>query len=221
MRLPAASSRSVMTSQSTCVLALLVAVALVACRGAEPVRESATTPPPTPPYPVSERGGTPAIGPENRYNSCERIWCLVHGENFFIEHFLAGHVGFLVHDDERGDVFVPREREGGPALAKVHAQALFLCGAHVHPWLLREHREGGSPIRITGFHAALGYARAHFLRYGTRIDPCCINGAGSAYVHSTAGKQFRFHELDEFRRHPEIGWQRPFVARAAREGDPR
>src|SRR5262245_51687418 len=36
-----------------------------------------------PVYSVSARGGTPATGPGERFNHCERIWCTVHGENFF------------------------------------------------------------------------------------------------------------------------------------------
>lgn len=195
-------------------------ILLAACGRSVPEPEI-TTPPPveTESYPVSAAGGTPATGPGDRYNHCERIWCATHGENFFVDHFTSRHVGFIVHDDTRGDVFVPRTREAGPALSRVRAQALLLCGAHVHPWLLRQRGAGGTPIRLTGYNNALGYPRAHFLHYGTRIDPCCVNGAGSTYVHSAAGKQFRFHELDEFRRHPEIGWQRPFVARTERAGD--
>src|SRR6059036_2306575 len=49
------------------------------------------------PYTVSANGGTPATGPGDRYNHCERIWCLTHKENFFIDHFLRGHVGWIIH----------------------------------------------------------------------------------------------------------------------------
>jgi len=160
---------------------------------------------------VSARGGTPATGPGLRYNSCERIWCLTHGENFFIDHFLTGHVGWIIHDDVRGDVFVPRGRTQGPEFADARVTALLLCGRHVHPYLLGK---WGGPIRHTGYNHTLGYSRSHFMSDGTRLDPCCINGLGHGYLHSRAGRQFRFHDLEEYREHPEQGWQKPFVARA-------
>jgi hypothetical protein len=205
-----------MSARWTAALAPALVLALASCRQASaPVAAPPAAAPPAPSaYPVSDRGGTPATGPGDRFNHCERIWCATHGENFHIDHFLADHVGFVVHDELRGDVFVPRDRDAGPALLRVRSEALLLCGAHVHPWLLRVRGFGGAPIHLTGYNPALGYTRAHFRSYGTRLDSCCVNGAGSAFVHSSAGKQFRFHELDEFRRHPEIGWQRPFVARA-------
>jgi hypothetical protein len=203
------------------VLPLMVslAVALSGCsrdegRPAEAAADSEPAPAePEPAYPISDAGGTPATGPDGRYNHCERIWCLTHKENFFIDHFQGGHVGFVVHDDKHGDVFLPRGRTGGPAFPKSGPSALMLCGKHAHPWILGEGRRGGTPIRLTGFNHALGYGRSHFNAYGTRIDPCCVNGMGSAYVHSFAGKQFRFHELEEYRKHPEIGWQKPFAAK--------
>ncbi len=165
------------------------------------------------PYPISDRGGTPATGPGDRFNGCERVWCLTHGENYFIDHFVTDHVGWILHDEDRGDVFVPRHRTGGPEFPGARAPVLMLCGRHVHPWLLRA---GGSPIRLTGYNRALGYDRAHFNAYGTRLDPCCINGLGWAFVHTSSPRQFRFHDLEEYRNHPEIGWQKPFAVRASR-----
>jgi hypothetical protein len=53
--------------------------------------------------------------------------------------------------------------------------------------------------------------------YGTRLDPCCVNGLGSGFVHSSAGKQFRFHETSDLRKNPSIGWQAPFAARVPAE----
>ena len=164
------------------------------------------------PYPVSTAGGTPATGPGIRYNSCERIWCLTHKENFFIDHFLRGHIGWILHDEVRGDVFVPRHRTEGPNFQDARATALLLCGQHVHPFLLGKY---GGPIRHTGYNYTLAYKRAHFYAYGTRLDPCCINGLGFGFIHSMAGRQFRFHDLQEYRAHPELGWQKPFGARSA------
>lgn len=164
-------------------------------------------------YPISARGGTPATGPGERYNHCERIWCLTHGENFFIDHFLERHVGYVLHEDRRGDIFVTRHRSGGPGFPKARRSSLLLCGKHVHPYLLG--KAGGVPIRHTGYNHNLGYNRAHFVAYGTRLDPCCINGLGSSFIHSMAGRQFFFHDVDLYREHPELGWQKPFAARIA------
>jgi len=166
---------------------------------------------PSPAYPISPAGGTPATGPGERYNHCERIWCLVHGENFALPHFLADHVGYVLHSQSRGDVYVPRRRTTGPELSDASNSALMLCGSHVHPWLFTKSR--GGPVRHTGFNRALGYSKAHFASYGTRLDPCCVNGLGSGFVHSAAGKQFRFHETSDLRKNPSIGWQEPFAAR--------
>ena len=61
--------------------------------GVGPGVGTGTSPAAPGPYAVSPQGGTPASGPGARYNHCERIWCLVHGENYFIDHYLKGHEG--------------------------------------------------------------------------------------------------------------------------------
>ena len=168
--------------------------------------------PTVPAYPISAHGGTPATGPGERFNHCERIWCTLHEENFFIDHFTDGdHRGYVLHDPGHGDVFTLRWRTDGLDLSKASRAALFLCGRHVHPWIAASH--GGTFVKHTGFNSTLGYDRRHFALYGTRLDPCCVNGLGSSFVHSDLGRQFRFHDLAEFRAHPEIGWQKPFAAR--------
>ena len=199
----------------------IAAAALALCSAGCGNREGAGTPgapergsgPPTaspsPDYAVSPRGGTPASGPGDRYNRCERIWCLTHAENFFIDHFLKGHDGWILHDDAAGDVWVPANRSGGPKFPDARPTALRLCGEHVHPYLLGR---GSSPVHGGYYAASLGYGRAHWRAFGTRIDPCCVNGMGWDYVHSTGvGKFFRFHDLDEYRAHPDRGWQKPFT----------
>jgi hypothetical protein len=164
------------------------------------------------PYPVSRFGGTPATGPGLRHNNCERIWCTTHRENYFIDHFKSGHVGWILHDDARGDAFVAQQRTEGPAYPNARPTALYLCGLHMHPFILGKY---GGPIRSTGYNLTLGYRRSHFNLFGTRLDPCCENGLGSGYLHSFAGRQFRFHDLDDYRAHPELGWQKPFAAHPA------
>ncbi len=161
-----------------------------------------------PPYRVSEAGGTPATGPGERYNFCERIWCAIHGENYSIEHYLADHVGWIVHDGLYGDLFTPGTQSRNPAALNARPAALFLCGSHVHPrWI------GGGSHRGAGFNHRLGYSRQHFAVYGTRLEPCCINGLGSGFVHSNAARRFSLDRLDDYRAHPDWGWQRPFAAR--------
>jgi hypothetical protein len=84
---------------------------------------------------------------------------------------------------------------------------------------LRDRPLPRGPRRLRPAHAEPWgrlYPRAHFATYGTRLDPCCVNGLGSAFVHSAAGKQFRFHETSEYRKHPTLGWQKPFAARVRR-----
>jgi hypothetical protein len=159
---------------------------------------------------VSPSGGTPATGPGDRFNDCERIWCLTHKENYFVDHFLEGHIGWIIHDTRRGDVFVPRYRTEGPEFHDAGAAALRFCGSHVHPYLFGI---AGGPVRDTGFNRTLGYGRDHFSSYGTRLDPCCINGLGWAFLHSSTPRRFPFHGLAPYLDHPETGWQRPFVAK--------
>lgn len=161
------------------------------------------------PYTVSARGGTPATGPGSRFNHCERIWCMDHLENFALDHFLlARHIGWILHDDAMGDAYVPRGRSGGPSYPKAKLTVLRLCGAHVHPHSLGS-KGRGSPVRDGMYTVGLGYNRAHFREFGTRLEPCCLNGSGWDFVHS-GGRFFRFHDIDEYRGHPERGWQKPF-----------
>ena len=202
---------------------LLVAVALAGCgRGEEDtdLAPKAKTPgvpaampdPPagverkSAPYKVSARGGLPASGPGARYNHCERIWCMAHAENYFIDHFEKEHLGWILHDTAAGDVYVPKWREGGPSFPGARAYALRLCGAHLHPYIL-----GSGPVRGGMYTASVGYGRGHFHQYGTRLDPCCLNGLGWDYIHSTGGRYFRFHDLDDYRANPDRGWQKPFT----------
>ncbi len=196
------------------VVAALVSLALLAAGcGKEPppvpAAPAAAAPRPAP-YPVSASGGTPATGPGDRYNDCERIWCLTHRENYFVDHFLEGHVGWVIHDARRGDVFVPRYRTDGPEFHDAGRAALRFCGRHVHPFLFGV---AGGPVRHTGYNRTLGYGRDHFATYGTRLDPCCINGLGWAFLHSSTPGRFPFHDLAPYKEHPESGWQRPFVAK--------
>lgn len=159
---------------------------------------------------ISPAGGTPATGPGNRWNECERIWCTSHGENYFVDHFLAGHTGWVIHDDLRGDVWVPRHRTEGPEFPDAADRGLLLCGRHVHPYMLGR---GRGPIHYTGYNPTLGYGRDHFASYGTRLDPCCVNGLGWGFLHSRAGRRFPFHDVQPYRDNPEIGWHKPFQAR--------
>lgn len=204
----------------TVLLIAALLVATVACRRKENPPSTAVTADASPissllagsssepkAYTVSARGGTPATGPGSRYNHCERIWCMEHLENFTLDHYLAHHVGWVLHDDSMGDVFVPSGRSGGPSFPKAKHTVLRLCGAHVHPYSL-----GGrvsSPVRDGMYTVSLGYNRAHFRQFGTRLEPCCTNGIGWDFVHS-GGRFFRFHDLEEYRSHPERGWQKPF-----------
>jgi hypothetical protein len=191
--------------------AFLCLVSIVACRGE---RAAVAPPPPSPEppigaYPISPTGGVPASGPGGRYNHCERIWCLTHKENYFVDHFLKDHVGWILHEESRGDVFVPKFRTEGPAFPDAWPTALRLCGKHVHPHVLAK---GGGPVRFVGYNANLGYSRSHYSSYGTRIDPCCINGMGSAYIHARSARGFRFHDTAVYR-DSVAGWQKPFEAR--------
>lgn len=208
------------------VLLLIGIASLTACRGpASDAGDLAPIPKPEPvsrlpiavPYTVSAQGGTPATGPGSRYNHCERIWCLVHKENYAIDHYLRAHVGWILHDDAMGDVFVPTERISGPTFPRAKLSVLRLCGEHVHPFSLAR---GGGAVRDGMYTYGLGYNRTHFRKFGTRLEPCCVNGVGWDYVHS-GGRFFRFHDLDEYREHPERGWQAPFPAAMVAGADPR
>jgi hypothetical protein len=166
-------------------------------------------------YSVSPNGGTPRTGPGDRYNNCERIWCLTHEENFPVDHFLERHAGWIIHDTLQGDIFAPKGRSSGPAFPHAKLTALRLCGSHVHPHLLGKH---GGPVRDGYYTYGLGYNRAHYRAFGTRLDPCCINGLGSDYLHASDGRRLRFHDLREYREHPEMGWQRPYIPTAGSGG---
>jgi hypothetical protein len=187
-----------------------------ACGKDAPAAEKIQLAPPAPPasYPISRAGGTPATGPDERKNSCERIWCPFHEANFFIDHFVTDHDGWIVHAEADGDLFVPL---GGLRLAGVprwRRSALRLCGKHVHPWVMG--RGEGTPMRHTGYEQALGYDKKHYRKFGTRLHPCCINGLGSDFVHSDLESRFPFGHLAKYRAHPEIGWQKPFEARVTK-----
>ena len=137
--------------------------------------EAAGGAPPAPPpvasaEPPLPREGMPRRGPGDRYNSCERVWCLVHDANFDLDHFTRGHNGWILHDDGHGDVFVPRHRTSGPEFPKARHNVLLLCGQHVHPYWLGGRR---GPVTRTGYNVALGYARAHF-RVGIAHGACDI-----------------------------------------------
>lgn len=199
--------------------ALLSGALALHCAGPEP-------PPPEPvaapdgaavaSYPVSPQGGTPPTGPGERYNRCERIWCLAHQENFSVEHFLAGHRGWILHDDLHGDVFAPRHRQSGPEFPWANRNVLQLCGRHVHPHVLG--RPGG-PFKAGSFTRALGFDRAHYNAYGIGLDRPSVGPLGWSFVHSKAGLMFRFPNREEMAVLPAGGWQRPFSGRP-RAGTP-
>lgn len=166
--------------------------------------ETETAPAHIPP-PLDPSAGAPKLGPGDLFNACERIWCLTHGANHPLAHFLDGkHVGWILHDDPHGDVFAPRGRTVGPAFPTARSATLRLCGRHVHPWFLER---GGGPIRKTGWNAGLEYDRKHFSAFGTRLAPCCENGLGWGFVHASSPKQFRLHDVTLFREAPGAGWQ--------------
>lgn len=147
----------------------------------------------------------PATGPGERYNACERIWCLTHEANFPLDHFLdSRHDGWVLHDEVRGDVFVPRRRDRSPGFPEAALSALNLCGKHVHPWLLG--RRSGA-FKKTGYNLRLGYSRGHFSGFGTRFEPCCVSGQAWAFLHSAAPLQFRFADLEIYRNGTATGWQ--------------
>ena len=187
-------------------LAVLLALGLCSCSRSSEAPPAAVEPPPRPAYTVSAAGGTPATGPGTRWNRCERIWCLVHEENYFITHFEHGHVGWILHTEERGDVFSPARGTARQGFPEAKSTALRLCGHHLHPWLVG----GSGAVRHTGFNANLGYGRSHWGAFGTRLEPCCLNGLGWAWMHTRTPRQFRFHDVEAYRASPEIGWAKPF-----------
>lgn len=175
-----------------------------------------SSPPETPvrpeePAPPALRadGGMPKTGPGARYNACERIWCLKHEGNFALSHFFPSHDGWTIHDEALGDVFVPRGWDKGPGFPEAGRATLNFCGAHVHPWTLGS----GGALKKTGFNLRLGYTRAHFGKYGTRFEPCCVSGQAWAFLHSAAPRQFRFADLELYRDGTATGWQAPALGR--------
>ena len=99
----------------TARLVLAGVLALSSC-GSEPSppRAQAAPPPAPPPIVVDADGGTPKRGPGDLYNACERVWCLTHLKNYDLDHFSKGHIGWILHDEGHGDVFVPRDPEDRP-----------------------------------------------------------------------------------------------------------
>lgn len=166
---------------------------------------------------VDRDGGTGKRGPGDLYNACERIWCLTHERNYDLDHFLTGHVGWILHDDGSGDVFVPRHRESGPEFPHARLNVLALCGAHVHPYWLGAHM---GPVTKSGFNAALGYNRAHFAAFGTRLDPAVQNAEAWGFLHASAPKEFRFGDLTSAGEMAGSGWQKAFPARPAAASAP-
>lgn len=193
---------------------LLCALALAhSCSGDTP-RETPVVEarPAAPRQDVDAQGGTGKRGPGELYNACERIWCLTHERNFDLEHFATGHVGWILHDDGNGDVFVPKHRTGGPAFPHAKPNVLALCGKHVHPfWLGRQK----SPVTKTGYNIALDYSRAHFRSYGTRMMPCCVNAQAWGFLHASAPREFRFGDRQAVEEMAGSGWQKAFPASEA------
>jgi len=172
---------------------------------------AAPTPPAAPRIEVDESGGTPARGPGDLYNACERIWCVTHGRNFALDHFVPGHVGWIVHDEGHGDVFVPRDRESGPAFPQARPNVLRLCGKHLHPYFLGA---GGGPVKKGGYSVALGYDRGHYASYGARVPECCLNAQGWGFLHAAVPREFRFGDRTSATEMEGSGWQKAFPARA-------
>ena len=185
----------------------MTAVALAAAAACGGASQPA---PRTDPAPVVADRGAPARHPGGPCNACERIWCLAHGANYDRDHFLQGHVGWILHDDGHGDVFVPRYRSSGPAFPHARENVLLLCGAHVHPYWLSGRR---GPVTRTGYNVALGYPRSHFATYGTRVPPCCLNEEGWGFLHASAPREYRFGDRTAAGEMAGAGWQKVIVTR--------
>jgi hypothetical protein len=199
--------------------AIVLCALAVAISCATPPSAPAPAPPPAAPrVDVDAQGGTPRRGPGDLYNACERIWCLAHERNFDLDHFVEGHTGWILHDEGHGDVFVPRHRVDGPAFPHARDNVLLLCGRHVHPYWLGRRR---GPVTSTGYNVALGYDRAHFHAYGTRIPPCCLNEQGWGFLHASAPREYRFGDRTTSSEMAGSGWQKAFAARTAPPRDAR
>jgi hypothetical protein len=191
---------------------VLCSLALVAACGAPEAPRPAPAPPAAPTIEVDANGGTPRRGPGDLYNACERVWCLTHERNFDLSHFLTGHIGWILHDEGHGDVFVPKHRTTGPAFPHARDNVLLLCGQHVHPYWLGGRR---GPVTRTGYNVALGYGRAHFNAYGTRLPPCCLNEQGWGFLHASTPREYRFGDRTTVAEMAGAGWQKAFAARSA------
>ena len=191
---------------------LVLPITLLAALSCGAPRPAAVSEPPVAPrVDVDPSGGTPRRGPGDLYNACERIWCLVHERNFDLSHFVENHNGWILHDDAHGDVFVPRYRTSGPAFPHARDNVLSLCGKHVHPYWLGKTL---APVTRTGYNVALGYDRAHFRRFGTRIPPCCLNEQGWGFLHASAPREYRFGDRTTSAEMAGSGWQKALVAQS-------
>jgi hypothetical protein len=195
-----------------CLAIPIVAVACGAPGTSAPVPPARPAIPSAPALLVDADGGTPRRGPGDIDNACERIWCPLHGKNYPLDHFLTAHIGWIVHDDARGDVFVPRRRSEGTGLPYARPNVLRLCGEHVHPYFLGAR---GGPVTRTGWNVALGYSRAHFRAYGTRIPACCLNEEGWGFLHAAAPREYRFGDRTSSLEMAGAGWQKAVRAKGA------
>jgi len=176
---------------------------------APPAARPAAVPAP-PAIVVDADGGTGKRGPGDLYNACERIWCLTHLKNYDLDHYLKGHIGWILHDEGHGDVFVPRERPAGPGFPHARDNALRLCGQHLHPFYL-----GGGAVKKPGYNVALGYGRSHFATYGTRVPPCCLNAQGWGFLHAAVPREYRFGDRVSVEEMGSSGWQKAIPTPAA------
>jgi len=200
--------RAVKTTLLVAGLALLAS-----CSDEKPrLTPAAGAAPAAPRQEVDAQGGTAKRGPGDLFNACERIWCLTHERNFDLDHFASGHVGWILHDDGSGDVFVPKHRTLGPAFPHARLNVLALCGKHVHPYWLGS-RSG--PVTKNGYNVALSYDRAHFAAYGTRLTPCCVNAEAWGFLHAAAPREYRFGDRTAAAESAGSGWQKAFPARSA------
>ena len=183
----------------------------LACGGDRPALRSAPPPPVAPAIEVDTDGGTPRRGPGDLFNACERIWCSRHARNYALDHFEAGHIGWILHDDGHGDVFVPTDRSSGPAFPRARTNVVRLCGRHLHPYWI-----GGGPLRKTGWSVALGYDRAHFHKYGARVPPCCLNAQAWGFLHAATPREYRFGDRTAVAEMAGSGWQKAIPTRATR-----
>lgn len=194
-------------SDVRCHVQIAIVLALAASCSAEKPRgtPAAEARPVAPRQDLDAAGGTAKRGPGEIYNACERIWCLTHERNFDLDHFQSGHLGWILHDDGSGDVFVPKHRSSGPGFPHARINVLALCGKHVHPyWLGR--RSG--PLTKSGYNAALGFSRAHFRSYGTRVTPAFVNAEAWGFLHASAPREYRFGDRQAAGEMAGSGWQK-------------